>query len=376
MAWMSKARCSVFYSLLFVFIVCESFIAFGKPSNLQIAESDNPREVLKKTLSASRSVKSYRIRIEVPSFTKDVTIMEYAFPDRARIFGKNEELIWIGKDTYHKRNGDGPWKKYTEKNSDVSMTNLPATALENHIKSLAEAIDINFISQETVDGIPTLAYQIMHSGIKSNTEKAWFGVADGLLRRWELECAITSSTRSPVIHTYYDYNDDIKIEPPTEYVSIPESQLQRKREELVITGLRRGVPVLPSSILGTGVSTGSRSGMGVGAGIGPGSGSGYNMGGGNPDGSAKSVDSKPLLLNNPRPNYTEDARNNKIQGVVHVRVLVGTDGLVKQVKVMRGLPDGLTDEAIIAAKRMRFKPAMKNGQPVAYWQRVEIEFKF
>ena len=93
---MFKARYSIFYSLLFVSIVCESFAAFGnnlkktEPGNLQIAESDNPREVLKKTLSASQSVKSYRVRIEVPSISKVVTIMEYALPDSVRIFEKNE----------------------------------------------------------------------------------------------------------------------------------------------------------------------------------------------------------------------------------------------------------------------------------------------
>jgi TonB family protein len=104
------------------------------------------------------------------------------------------------------------------------------------------------------------------------------------------------------------------------------------------------------------------------------------MGGGDPrlgGGStvpATNVDSRPIPLNNPQPRYTEEARKNKIQGTVKVRVLIGPDGTVKRVTVLRGLPDGLDEQAIQAAYQMRFKPAMKAGQPVAYLQAVDIEF--
>ena len=100
------------------------------------------------------------------------------------------------------------------------------------------------------------------------------------------------------------------------------------------------------------------------------------MGGGtNPDGTAKSVDSKPALLNRPQPLYTEEARKNKIQGTVRVRVLVGADGRVKRASIVTGLPDGLNEMALQAAHRMLFRPATKNGQPVAYWvNNVLIEF--
>jgi TonB family protein len=86
------------------------------------------------------------------------------------------------------------------------------------------------------------------------------------------------------------------------------------------------------------------------------------------------VDQRPVPLNSPQPRYTEAARKHGIQGVVIVRVLVGIDGLVKQVKVTRGLPDGLTDQAIRAASALRFRPAMRDGQPVLFWQSVQIEF--
>jgi TonB family protein len=86
------------------------------------------------------------------------------------------------------------------------------------------------------------------------------------------------------------------------------------------------------------------------------------------------VDTKPVALNRPEPDYTETARSKGVQGIVRVRVLVGEDGLVKNVRIMRGLPDGLNDEAVKAANKMRFRPAMKDGQAVRYWVMVDIKF--
>ncbi|MEW6131152.1 MAG: energy transducer TonB [Acidobacteriota bacterium] len=180
------------------------------------------------------------------------------------------------------------------------------------------------------------------------------------------------------------------LRPPA--LPVPETvqvdpRLQPKRDDLAPTGLPTGVPGPPSPGPGEGGGIGSGKGGGIGSGdgTGVGPGRGYNMGGGdpnigggdgnrNPDGSAKSVDSRPVALNYPRPNYTEEARKNKIQGAVLVRVLVGADGSVKSVRVSRGLPDGLNEEAIRAAYQIRFRPATKNGQPVAYWVNVQIDF--
>jgi protein TonB len=102
-------------------------------------------------------------------------------------------------------------------------------------------------------------------------------------------------------------------------------------------------------------------------------GGGPRLGGGS-GAPATAVDSRPILLNSPQPRFTEEARKNKIQGVVLVRVLVGSDGAVKKVTITRGLPDGLDEQAIQAAYQMRFKPAMKSGQPVAFWVPAQIEF--
>jgi TonB family protein len=82
----------------------------------------------------------------------------------------------------------------------------------------------------------------------------------------------------------------------------------------------------------------------------------------------------PVPLNAPRPNYTDSARAHKIEGIVTVNLLVGTDGFVKRIRVLKGLPDGLSNEAVAAARLLRFKPALRDGQPAETWQIVEVEF--
>jgi protein TonB len=179
------------------------------------------------------------------------------------------------------------------------------------------------------------------------------------------------------------------LKPPV--LPVPETvlvdpRLQPKRDDLMLTGLPTGIdgPPSPGPGTGGGMGSGTGGGMGSGEGGGVGPGRGGNMGGGdfglgggnlNPDGSAKSVDSKPVLMNRPQPLYTEEARKNKIQGTVRVRIMVGSDGRVKRASIVTGLPDGLNEMALQAAHRMQFRPATKGGQPVAYWlNNVLIEF--
>jgi len=60
--------------------------------------------------------------------------------------------------------------------------------------------------------------------------------------------------------------------------------------------------------------------------------------------------------------------------VIRARALIGTDGVVKDVRLVTHLPDGLDEEAIVAVKQMRFRPATTNGQPVNFWVTLEVEF--
>jgi len=90
--------------------------------------------------------------------------------------------------------------------------------------------------------------------------------------------------------------------------------------------------------------------------------------------STSTVDEKPVRLSGPMPRYTEAARANKIEGIVMLRVLIDANGDVQQVKVVSGLPDGLNEQAIAAARETKFKPAMKDGKAVPYWVVLKMGF--
>jgi TonB family protein len=93
-----------------------------------------------------------------------------------------------------------------------------------------------------------------------------------------------------------------------------------------------------------------------------------------PASSFKDIDTRPVALNRPRPDYTTLARKNGVQGIIRVRALIGVDGKVKDVRLVGHLPDGLDNEAVKAVRKMRFKPATKAGQDVEFWQMLEVEF--
>lgn len=179
--------------------------------------------------------------------------------------------------------------------------------------------------------------------------------------------------------------------PQLEAPSLPVSErvladpaLQPKRDELAPTGLPNSVDGPPSDGPGTrdGIGFGTRGGVGPGAGLGAGPGEEGGAGGGRHSrggtwvrgGAPTSADSLPVLLHRVRPNYTEEARRNKAQGVVRARILVGANGAVERVLLLSRLPYGLDEEAVRVAHQLRFRPAAKNGVPVALWIALEIEF--
>ena len=86
------------------------------------------------------------------------------------------------------------------------------------------------------------------------------------------------------------------------------------------------------------------------------------------------VDQKAKILTKPGPSYTEEARKNQVSGVVVLRAVFSSNGSVTNVSVIRGLPDGLTERAIAAAKQITFVPAMKDGHAISMWMQLEYNF--
>jgi TonB family protein len=81
------------------------------------------------------------------------------------------------------------------------------------------------------------------------------------------------------------------------------------------------------------------------------------------------------IVSKPTPVYTQEARDLKLEGQVLLEILFTADGHVLVQRVVRGLGHGLDEAAQAAASKMRFKPAMKNGQPVDSTAVVHVVFQ-
>ena len=62
-----------------------------------------------------------------------------------------------------------------------------------------------------------------------------------------------------------------------------------------------------------------------------------------------------------------------VTGTVLLQALVGGDGRVHDVKVVRSIP-GLDSLAVEAVRQWVFKPALNKGKPVAVWVMVPLKF--
>ena len=83
---------------------------------------------------------------------------------------------------------------------------------------------------------------------------------------------------------------------------------------------------------------------------------------------------EPVKLSGPNPLYPEAARRARIQGVVVLECIIGKTGTVQDVKILRGLPLGLTEAASDAVKKWRFEPSTLNGKPVEVLYILTVRF--
>jgi len=132
--------------------------------------------------------------------------------------------------------------------------------------------------------------------------------------------------------------------------------------------------LLASNGTGSGGGIGTGSGGGVGSGRGRGLGPGY---GGGVGGGAFRVGngvSAPKPIYYPDPEYSEEARKAKYQGVVTVTCVVGVDGRPIDIQPARSLGMGLDEKVIDTVKTWRFEPGKKDGSPVPVRISVEVTF--
>ncbi|HUS18855.1 MAG TPA: energy transducer TonB [Terriglobales bacterium] len=166
-------------------------------------------------------------------------------------------------------------------------------------------------------------------------------------------------------------NDDPKLKIEQTLAVPPEIKLPTSQTQV-------GDPL--SNVLIASNGTGISSGIGTGSGGGIGSGNGRGLGPGSGAGTGGGVFrvgggvSAPRTIYAPDPEYSEEARKAKYQGVVVLHLIVGPDGRTRDIRPMRTLGMGLDEKAIEAVRAWRFEPAKKDGQPVSVAINVEVNF--
>jgi periplasmic protein TonB len=112
---------------------------------------------------------------------------------------------------------------------------------------------------------------------------------------------------------------------------------------------------------------------------------GKTMGNGPIDGPGGESDSRfayrpgvalPACVYCPDPQYTDEAREAKLQGKVTLRVLVGADGRASQIQVVQGIGMGLEDRAVQSVRSWKFAPAHDGARRVVpVWVTIEVIFR-
>lgn len=123
-----------------------------------------------------------------------------------------------------------------------------------------------------------------------------------------------------------------------------------------------GVPGPPSDGRGKrgGIGDGDR--RGVGDGEGP---RAYAM---------SAVSSAPVLIYKVEPEFSEEARRARFNGLVVLRVVIDEKGTPTRIEVVQSPGLGLAERAVASVAQWRFRPGRMNGRPVAVWATVEVSF--
>lgn len=175
---------------------------------------------------------------------------------------------------------------------------------------------------------------------------------------------------TPPVVVLRNPNPKLAVEPT---IVIP-PQVQIASNNMPNLGDPMSHAMLPSNGTGSGGGIGSGSGGGVGSGKGPGFGPGEGGGVGGGIFHVGGGVSAPRAIYAPEPEFSEEARKAKYQGVCTLGLIVDANGRPSNIRVLSSLGMGLDEKAIEAVKNWKFEPAMKDGHPVAVEIAVEVDF--
>ena len=139
-----------------------------------------------------------------------------------------------------------------------------------------------------------------------------------------------------------------------------------------------GDPLAPIGPPSNGPGSGSGIGPGTDGGVGPGRGPGYGPGEEPPRPGVLRVGgdvTSPVVISKVEPEYSEEARKAKWQGMVTITFEVNEQGVPQNLRVKQPLGMGLDEKAIEAVLKWRFLPGRKKGQPVTVSAQVQINFR-
>jgi TonB family protein len=229
------------------------------------------------------------------------------------------------------------------------LQNESFTAGADVIKHLVSA---KFIREESVevDGeqIPCFLVHGEYSDASTKTERdVWVDKNRNFVLRMESKTSVQSAILSAPMETIRN----LRVTSLKTGVFIPDEEFAFKPPEgakpratgpIQVPGLQPGPPI-PAA------------GQGV-----------YRIGGGV---------SAPRLSFKVEPRYSDAARQAKVQGTVVLYVVVGEDGVPRDMKVLRSLEPSLDRNAIEAVQQWRFNPGLKDGKPVAVQATIEVNFR-
>jgi protein TonB len=173
---------------------------------------------------------------------------------------------------------------------------------------------------------------------------------------------------TPPLARVYNQSPMLTIEPTLVVASglkLPQIDLPNYGDPLGRVGPPSGGP-------GSGGGIGSGGGGGVGSGDGPGVGPG--RGGGVRSISVGGRRSPAAVISKIEPDYSDEARKARLQGIVVLQLEVDERGMPRNVIVVRPLGLGLDERAVEAVSKWRFRPAYRDGRPYVSTALVEVHF--
>ena len=155
---------------------------------------------------------------------------------------------------------------------------------------------------------------------------------------------------------------------------VPPTILDASAPRVLPPVINIGIPWMPERNDSSGPSNGNTIGTGPNDSIGTTPGDQTGIGG--PPGTYRPGGTLPTCVYCPDPQYTDEAREAKLQGRVTLRVLVGADGRASQIQIVQGIGMGLDDRAVQSVRSWKFTPAHDGARrAVPAWVTIEIIYR-